>query len=429
MNIFKFSILGVFVMFSVFLSAQTFAADDIVAPKESVLVATVSIEDARIISQKGNTFGIAFSLTNKEILQTGVKYGIQLVPDGAKYIADEKVYNESLTLYENSSLKKEITYTAPSTFGGSYLLFLVSNNESGLPLGVVLLGKVKLTASIKGLNILNNSCYLQVEDEKGSPHYTLTQNVDINNNEALKITCTAINESNTTVSLTPFFETRYFNTYGKVAPQAGGDYTAITFTKGEGKTFSLSLPKGTSSDFYNLKLGLMDSTLSSNNISLNYIINGVNALIQKVSLDKDYYSRGEKGEMNILWSVLPSSFKRGGSASGSSASVMLEATIKNEKGIKCTSVVRQELTRDPENPETLIPFNIRGNCLNPKVSATLTDKKGNVLDQKEFSFKSDTQNVKPAKPSLVLILSLLVLLILIVFVSSVYKKKKKSVNI
>lgn len=52
-------------------------------------VSNVGLEDARIINQIGNSFNISFTITNGE----GVKYGVQLLPEGTKYyVVDEQVY-------------------------------------------------------------------------------------------------------------------------------------------------------------------------------------------------------------------------------------------------------------------------------------------------------------------------------------------------
>jgi hypothetical protein len=392
----------------------------------STLVATVNIEDARIMSQDKNLFNIAFTLSNREGLQTGVKYGVQLVADGAKYISDEKVYDDSVTLYENSNVKKEIVYEAPKTLSGNYTLYLVSNNESNFPFGVTVLGKAKLAATEKGVQILNDSCFLQVADEKAQTHYTISQNVDISATESLKLTCTAVNSTDKAVTLTPYFETRYFGPFGKIAPQDGGSYAAVTLAKGEKKSFTTLLPKGAMPQFYNLKVSLMSSDLSSNKVSVSYIIRGVSASIQKISLDKDYYNMGEKGEMSILWQSSAGNFLRSKVAGASVPPVVtIKATIKNENDRECAAFVNQTLVRNAKDPQSKISFTSKSACTNPKVVATLTDDKGNTLDQKEFAFESDPQNIKPLKSSSIIIM---VVALLAIIGLGIYMKKKKNNN-
>lgn len=434
MNLFKFSLLSFVLSLSIMLPSATFAVAKapVAAPttvktiaqpaSTPTVVATVNIENARILSQSGNTFNVAFELTNKTGLQAGVKYGVQLVADGAKYISDEKVYDESLTLLENSVEKREIKYVAPSTLSGNYTLYLVSNNESSFPFGIAMLGKAKLTATTKSLQIQNDSCYLTVDGDKSSKHYTLSQNVDIDLYENLSLTCSAINNTANAISATPYFETRYFSSFGKIAAQQGGSYTSVSFAKGEKKSFTLSIPKGDAPQFYSLNVALMSSNVTSNTINAHYIIRGVNASIQKLSLDKDYYKMGDKGSITLLWQASAGKFVRSTAGPVVLPKVSFAATITDDDGRECASPIKQELVRDLKNPQTNIAFNTKYNCLNPKVTATISDEKGKVLDQKEYTFKSDTKNVKPVGFSSILLMALALIIIIGL---GVYMKKKK----
>lgn len=444
MNLFKFSLLGLFVFLSFVIPGHSFAVvtapstksvvTDIEVNKASV-VANVNIDSAKIVSQVKNDFNITFNISNKEGLQTGVKYGVQLIKDGAKYISDEKVYDESVTLYENSTIKRDITYTAPSNLSGNYVLVLSAKNENNFPFGVISLGKVKLVASTKGVSILNDSCYLQVEGEKSGTHYSISQSVDISTSESLKLTCNILNESNSAMSVTPSFETRYFSAYGKIAPQTGGDASAISLKKGEKKTVTIALPKSDKPQFYTVKVSLVNGVNSSNAISIPYIIRGINGSLQKISLDKDYYKGGESGKMTVLWSASAGNFARSG-ISGSGANlpkVSLNTNIKSDNGKECISSISQPLIRDPKNPQTIIPFTTVSNCLNPIVSANITDENGNILDQKDFSFKSNpvnsTTNDAPSSNSRTIILIILALLIIVGIGMYMKKNRNPDVNV
>ena len=435
MNLFKSSLLSLFLSITFILPSTTFAVA--VAPNTKpatdaptkttteptqTLVATVNIEDARIMSQKGNVFNIAFTLSNREGLQTGVKYGVQLVADGAKYLSDEKVYDESITLNENSKEKREIVYTAPSYLSGNYTLYLSSSNESSFPFGMATLGKVKLTPTTKTLQISNDSCYLQVVGEKALTHYTLVQSIDISQNESLSMTCTAVNNTAGAVSVTPYFESRYFSSFGKVAPQSGGSYEAISFAKGEKKSFTITLPRGNVPQFYNLKVVLMNNTLASNPVTAHYIVRGTNASIQKLSLDKNYYERGDKGELALIWQASAGNFTRSGVKTVTVPVINMKAVITNKSGKECASPIEQVLVRDFRNPQTKIAFDIKSQCIDPKVSTTLTDEAGNVLDQKDFAFQSTGDH--EAKPMTTKSIIIIVVVLLAVLGLGVYMKKK-----
>lgn len=396
----------------------------------SVLVATVSITNTKIDLQNGNIFNISFDLNNREILQTGVKYGVKLIPKNSKdqTAIDEKVYDESLTLYENSTIKKEIVYTAPSQLSGNYELFIVSNNESGLPLARTRLGEVKLVASSDGIFISPESCYLQVVGEKNGPHYKLTEGVDISSSESLALTCVATNSANTTVSVTPLFETRYDSPYGSIAPEIGGDNSAIVFTKGEKKNFSIVLPKGDLAKFYNVRLNLVAGDSVSNTIFANYTIQGISATIQQLSLDKDYYTSGDKGELSLIWFMSGTNSIRGGKLIGEDSSISLEVSVIGSNGRECIDPIKQPLVRDLENtPKTTLPIAIKMTCNNPQVKATIiADKDGRVLDQKELTFKSNEIN-KTKKPLPINTTTAIIILVIIIAIIAlgVYMKKKK----
>ncbi|MCX6754606.1 MAG: hypothetical protein NTU81_02145 [Candidatus Nomurabacteria bacterium] len=403
MNLFKFSILSFLVAFSLVTPNASFAADvPATTPKVSTsttatIVATVNIVNAKITSQVGNTFNISFGLSNREGLQTGVKYGVKLIMDKTKYVSDEKVYDESITLYENSTINRDIVYTAPTLKAGTYSLVLSSQNTGGFPFGIVSLGKVKLVEAPKGVIVQNDSCYLTVEGEKGSPHYKLTQSIDISASESLRITCSALNEKSTPVSVTPIFETRYTSAYGDIAPQSGGDNTAISFKKNEKKNISFVLPKGEKPQSYSIDIKLTGADTSSNTIFTNYILSGVSASIAKLSLDKDIYYGGDKGEMSILWLVSGGNTPRSIVKSANAPVISLALSITNDQGRACINPISQALVSDPAKPDTTIPFSIKTNCTNPQVKATITDDKGSILDEKDFTFKSNP--IQPVKPA------------------------------
>ena len=142
MNSFNYFLLRFFVLLLVIFSplpttivhGQTTAAPALSLPSTAILTGTASIQNATIISQKDNTVTLFFNIKNKEIIQTGIKYGIKLVSEGPKpTVVDEKIYDESLTLLENSTTPKQIIYAAPKYLNGNYTLVVSNQNESGFP--------------------------------------------------------------------------------------------------------------------------------------------------------------------------------------------------------------------------------------------------------------------------------------------------------
>ena len=389
---------------------------------KAIPVAQVNIENPRIVSQNGNVFNIAFDISNRNGLQTGVKYGVELFPDKGNYVVDEKVYDDSLTLYENFKVSENITYTAPARLSGKFTLFLVSNNESGFPFSIAPLGSVTLTASKKEIDIANDSCYLEVNDGKDNKHHTLAEGVYVNKDESMNLTCEVVNHSDLPVSVNPSFETRYFSQYGKVAPQSEVKDEPISLVKGEKKTVSLALPVGLVPQFYNLKVNLAGGNISSNDVYVHYVVNGTSAMIQKLSLDKDIYKKGENGNLSLIWSASSGNLDSGSQP----VALTLNATIKSDNGKDCIDPIANNLTHDNQNPITDIPFKIKKECVNPHVFVSISDTKGTILDQKDFGFKTKTNDL----PKSTNINSIVIVLVIITLLTAlcIYIKRKKTAN-
>ena len=423
-NLFKISF-GTLILFSLFLSTPVFA-EQTTSPK-LVVLATVNIQDTKIVSQSNNTLKITFNLSNREGVQTGVKYGVKLIKETSKgqFLVDEKVYDESLTLAEHTTITKEITYIAPPNLSGDYTVFVNSKNENGFPFGTALAGKIKLTSSVKGIEISPESCTLSVVGETGSPTYNLTQGVDISSTETLKLTCTATNTAKSSVSVTPFFETHYRTIYGEIVPQTGGDTAPITFSSLEKKSFSLLLPKAAVPQAYDIKIGLKSGEVLSNTVVIHYVLQGVSATIQNLSLDKDYYNKGDTANLSFFWTpsadIFPGSRVEKTLAA---SSISVSSIVTDGKGKNCAEPLNQTLSRDQSVPKVEISIPITSSCLDPQVSIVLKDSNGTVLDQKGFSAKTTTKT-ETSKP-LYLIFVVLIFVVLAIAIVILYVKKKKN---
>lgn len=423
---FLFSTFSIFVLFSLLLSSSVFAEDS-TKPADSnpvgkpVLVATVNIQNTKIVSQKGNVFEISFEMSNDKIIQNGVHYGVKLVSTvkGEQFLIDEKVYDESLYLPEHTIIRKTITYTAPEMLSGKYALILFGGNSSGLSLGFSVVKDITLTASKKGLEVVTDSCYLKVEGDKFNTHYGLLQNVDIKESESLRLTCNTINHTNDSLSMTPTYETRSYSPFGESVSTVGGDNTNIKFAPSKSEGFSVVLPKGTIPGLYNLKVSL-DGAIPSNILSVQYQVQGVTASIKNASFDKDYYSRGDQAIVTVLLNTSNSAdqFLRSSNLYTDIPKMSLEGELTNGDGGKCAPTFNQEVSSFKMD----IPISIVSKCLNPHISLTVKDDQGKVLDQKEFSVTTINPPQKKSLNSTTLIVVILIVILLIII--SMRKKKK-----
>ncbi len=410
---FLFSVLSVFVFFSVVLLSPVFAAET--APSASgekvVRVGTVNIQNAQVVSQNGNTFDISFEMSNREIAQTDVHYGVKLVSKtkAGQVLADEKVYDESLYLPEHTTIRRTITYVAPTTLSGTYSLVVFGGNSNGFSLGISYIKDVTLTAAPQGLEILTSSCYLTVGSEK--THYGLLQNIDISASESLRLTCNTLNHTGGALSLTPMYETRYRSPFGELSSVNGGDTKPIAFTASKTGSFSVLLPKGMTPQMYNLKV-VLQGAQTSNSISIKYLIRGLTATVTNLSFDKDYYARGDTAALTLLWASSSSTdtFLRGNNSNVTSGALSAEGSITTDTGKECSAPFTQTLTRSTEGPKVTIPVSITANCVNPHVSVAIKDAAGTVLDQKDFSIPTIKVPEKTGSNPIVLIVILAAIL-------------------
>ena len=171
----------------------------------------------------------------------------------------------------------------------------------------------------------------------------------------------------------------------------------------------------------------MSGSNISNPIDAHYILRGINSSIYQLSLDKDYYQKGEQGEISFVWSAPSTKYIRGGSIKGTEESVKLNVSIKNDKGIECIKPIEKILNKDIDKPQVKISFSVQSDCMNPHVSTTLTDNTGKVLDQKNFDFKTSltTKNIQNHKTNY---LMLIVIIIVLISFAIYLKKKNRSIE-
>ena len=393
---------------------------------EVVVLATVNVQNASITGQEESTLSISFDLSNRNSVQTDVKYGIELVrntQDG-QVVADEKIYDDALTLPSNSLVHKDITYTAPSMLSGTYTVFVTSKSASGFPFGVAPAGTVSLSASARGIEIIPDSCFLMVTGEKDGTQYTLPQGVDIAPSESLVLSCDAVNNSGTTISATPSYETFFRSAFGAVVPTIGGSTAPVSLAVGT-STFSLTLPKAEKPQAYDIKISLApNGGAASNSVTVHYVIQGESATIQNLLLDKDAYQKGDTAVLTVNWSASADGFPGSRAGTTTPENLFLSTEMSDANGA-CTAPFRTAL---PQAAKTDVTLSVIKSCVNPDVALTLEDEKGNVLDQRNIAVTSlpagkgggsDTFLV-----AIVAIIAFLVLLSVLAFVRRVWKSKK-----
>ena len=416
-------VLSISFLFSLsFLVTPVFAAETpVVNPTgqgQSVLLAKVNIRDIKILLQEKNYLEMSFSLSNEMGVQNGVKYGVQLVEqtDKGSFVVDEKVYDESLTLAENSTVTKKISYVAPAILNGTYKIFLVSKNESGFSFAYNYAGILKLSGSVKGVEISPESCTVSIIGDKTNTQYKLGQQVNILPTQDLNLVCTAVNGFDKTVESTPVFATTDKTVYGKSISVSEKKLASVILKAKESKSFSVIIPKATTPNLYYVNMSLNSGDISSNSVGTQYIIRGNMATIENLSLDKDSYRYLDTAKLSLVWNYLAAD------SSATNNSVIFNAVITDGENKECANPYTKTLVQDFANPKIEIPISINKTCYNPTVLVTLKDASGNTLDEKSFKTETVSNKTESANSYIYYIVIAIVLLLIVGYV--VYKKKK-----
>jgi hypothetical protein len=405
MNLFYYSLAPIFASFLLIFSIPVFAQVEEVATtstpavNEPLILSTLNIQDAKILSQKGNVFELYFNFANKEIIQSGVKYGVKLIQEteAGQFAVDEKVYPEVLTIPENSIEGKIITYIAPENISGKYMILITAQNEKGFSLGFTLVDTVVLNTTSKEVEIVPSSCYLRIVGEENGSKYNIAQAVDINLDETLTLNCLVKNPSDSPVSVNPFFSTFKLTTFGEQVTQTGEDTSMINFLANEEREISIPLPKASVSQVYETKVSLSSMTSSSNSVVARYTLRGPSATINNIWLDKNSYQSGEVANASLMWesSAHGYSSRLGTSTETIVPAIKLDLTLVDGEGNKCTEIVSQTLNQNPETQKIEIPITVTQNCDDSIVSAILKDEEGNVYDTFGFVAKAESVNAVP----------------------------------
>ncbi len=97
-----------------------------------LIVATVNIYNAQIISQSDRTFSLSFDLSNDTGVQSQVAVFRRLTKATATgdLTVDEQVYPNIFSIDQNTTINQSVTYTAPASLSCRYLQALDRKQES-----------------------------------------------------------------------------------------------------------------------------------------------------------------------------------------------------------------------------------------------------------------------------------------------------------
>ncbi|MBU2633279.1 hypothetical protein KJ751_02115, partial [Patescibacteria group bacterium] len=371
----------------------------------------INIRNAVITAQDKNKFDISFDITNGAGIQSGVKYGIQLMKGNT--VVDEKVYEEVLSFQENEAVTKKIEYEAPGFLVGEYDVWVVAKNNAGLFLAMQNIGMVSFWGTDFYLEIEGSTCYLQVEGEKLGVKYTPLQGVDISSDEDIIAKCKIKNHFNIPIKFRPLFETYRRSTFGEKisAPSLPGNEGEVSIDGDEEKEISFVLPRANVPQAYDVKLflaGSVDGKIISNFAVFHYVLRGSSATVQNIQLDKDYYSKGDIAKVSFFWTSSADSFPGTRAQAGTIlSSVVLEGVIEgcSEKFFHTPSDADAQLIT------VTVDVPITKKCENPEVKLSIKSGAG-LLDEANFNIKSGERSEYTL---LIVILAFIILAGLIIF--------------
>lgn len=359
----------------------------------SIPVAEVNISGAKIADQLSGVLNISFSITNGTGVQSGVKYGVRLTPKGKpNTIIDEKTFDEALTLDEHASVYRSVVYTVPSVLSGDYDVYVISNSATGFPFSVSRAGTATVTATVKGIELLSESCLVTTPDKKS---YQLSEGVQIAAADTLQLSCTAINHGTTTAALLPTTVTYARSIYGSTVEHQGGTVVPVVLKAGEKKLISFAVPTATKPGPYIALTSLSFGGQESNRVRIQYGVVGAPASIINVATDQDHYRINDTAKLSLLW------------IGGSSA--VVDTKITSWQNVLC-GAVSKDITAGPQTIE--VP--ITKSCINPSIMVTLKDTNGTVFDTRTFSVQTVSMDgsTLPLK-SILIILGVLIAIIII----------------
>jgi hypothetical protein len=401
---------------------------------ENVTVATVNVQNAKITSQTGNELSLAFNITNRTGTQPEIRYGVMVLQAGTNgqlTVADEKIYNEVISLNGDDSAFEEVTYTPPSYLTGKYTIMVVAENPEGLLLGETPAGTATFTGASHYLEVIPSSCYLTVTDDATSTEYTLTQGVDVLPAEHLILNCSVENDLGASVTTTPTFDSYYRSVFGMLVATSTLSPISIP-AQGAPVTEMFEIPKVTAPQAYDAVFTLQGPGVasSSNSVIVHYVVQGESATVQNVVFDKPSYNSGDTAQVSITWTGTAGDFE--GSRISPTDTGPINATVNVESGgnVSCAAPSTQTIPSGQVAATFAIPMT--ANCPGPKAEVTLADGSGTVLAETYFATgtpmlaTSVASGTAPAASNnTMLYLILIGILILLIIIGIVYFFMKK----
>jgi hypothetical protein len=340
----------------------------------------------------------------------------------SKELVDEKVYPERLNLKPGDQIEKQIEYIFPGYLGGKFELQLIARNKNGFLMGVASLPNISLEKKEDYLEIFKESCFLTTESRSYLDFYDIDKGVDFDLEEKIFLNCRIKNNFSSTLEIKPFFETFFRTTFGEKVETQKLENSVFSIKSGEEKEIKLNFPKALQPQAYDTKVNFYDKknqVISSNPLIIHYTIKGDNALINNLSIDKNFYKKGEDIKISLVYTKSTNNlFSLNPNLE---EDLSFEVKVFDNKNKSCGETLNKEV----DGSENYLSLNYRTtkDCQNPLVKVVImNNNSNNVLysDNFDFNFRKENQG-------LILKITLLVLFLIIIFsVMFIMWKKRRN---
>lgn len=373
-------------------SADDVAQGDVV----STTVAQVNIYNARYseVSADNRAYALEFDIANDGDIQPQIKYVVELrrkVGDNAYVLADQRSYDDVVSLAKGQRVHKKISYRVPNALAGDFQIFIAVADEKGMPYGETHCSDITIATKADGIAIDPTSCFLAIDGDAN--RYPLMNGTDVSADENIFLQCnTVTNTAPHDLVFQPTIVTRERTMFGKVVRNEKS--TMETIAAGATKSLKFPVTKHDKAQAYQATVVLANAAgdALSNGISVRYVLRGESATAQNISLDKDYYKKGEVARVRAFVAGNADNFpdaRRAEDEMDPQQQLIASVMIRDRNGAACADPVEQPVNM--ENAESLFDVNITKDCTNPAVTLTVKNASGVALDENTVTVNSQSQ--------------------------------------
>lgn len=365
-------------------------------------------------------------------------YQVTLVPKKTtENIGGIVAYTISKPIY---TIKSQTTQSLP------FELISLPNIPSGDYELQALVGTVSKPILINNsvtLTLTGNSTYFEVAADScavvsDNKSYDTNIAPPFNPQQAPVARCTLINTQNKTVVATQnvAYAVRTITANPEADIKQIKNNTAISFRPNERKEVFFSLPALETPQVYSALAMLVDENNNplSTNISFRWTVRGPSARISTVSLNNNYYQKGDTANVGVAVSSSMDIFWRENGTPQEGTSLQqpqLQATITDEQGIVCGTKEHQLPTLEGNAmvwPIQTINVPITRECTNPKVEVKLLDQ-GKILAEKSIQRFAPPSEIATtpwyANPFIILSIAAIAIIVIAIITTIIIGKRRK----